>query len=131
MRISSVPGNRETTGEKARGFLASNLVMPGSGSLAAGRRVGLWQLGLCLFGFGLSLACGVRFVYWALAHWAEFHGAVDFDDPFKPLRDLWMQARWPLLGIGLFGVSWLWALSTSRSLLKAAKSPGAAGDQTR
>jgi hypothetical protein len=118
-------------GEKARGFLASNLAMPGSGSLAAGRRVGLWQLGLCFCGFGLSLAFGVQFAYWSLAHWTEIRAATDFNDPFKPLREVLLHARWLLLGIGLFAVSWLWALSTSRSLLKAAKSPGTAGKQTR
>ena len=118
MKICSGPGGPETAGrQNARGCLATNLVMPGLGSLAGGRKIGLLQLTLCLAGFALTLVFGLRFVYWSLAHWSEYHGAAANSDPLKTLRDLWRHARWPLLGIALFCLSWLWALLTSWSLL--------------
>jgi hypothetical protein len=124
MKIFSGPKSPDPAGRQhAQGCLASNLALPGLGSLAGGRKVGLCQLGLGLSGFAISLGTGLHFVYWSLAHWSEYHGAnaVPFEDPLQPLRDLWQQARWPLLGIGLFLCSWFWALATSRSLLAAAK----------
>ena len=104
--------------------------MPGLGSLAGGRKVGLPQLALCLLGFAITIGFGVRFIFWALAHWSEFYGSTLPADPLAPLRDLWQQARWPLLGIVLFTFSWLWALLTSRSLLATAKTESAC-DQNR
>ncbi len=122
MKIFSGPKSPDgAQRQTAQGWLATNLVMPGAGSLAGGRKVGLLQLVLCLAGFALTLVFGVRFIYWSLAHWSEYHGANADIDPFKPLRDLWQQARWPLLGIALFALSWLWALATSRSLLVDSK----------
>ena len=116
-RAKLKPADRQA----AQGFLATNLVLPGLGSLAAGRRVGLPQLALCLVGFGLTLFWGVRFIYWSLDHWAEFHNSTPSLDPMKPLRDLWQQARWPLLGIVLFALSWIWALLTSWAMLAETK----------
>lgn len=108
--------------QTAQGYCATNLVMPGLGSLVGGRKAaGLSQLALCLTGFGLTLGCGVRFFFWALAHWDEFHNPNPNDDTLAPLRDLWQHARWPVLGMFLFGIAWLWALATSRSMLAAAQ----------
>lgn len=131
MRMKTFSGQKnheDASRQNARGYLASNLVMPGLGSIASGRKVvGLSQLALSLASFAMTLGCGVRFIYWSLAHWSEYHGpnAGAGGDPLKPLLDLWEQARWPLLGIAMFAISWLWALVTSRSLLAAAtpKSP--------
>jgi len=126
MKIFSGPEKPDDTGlQKARGCLATNLALPGLGSLAGGRKVGLIQLCLCLGGFALTLGFGVRFVYWALAHWSEYYGANAELDPLKPLRDLWQHARWPALGIVLFACSWLWAMHTSRSLLLESKTNSA------
>ena len=113
--------------QNAQGCFATNLVMPGLGSLAGGRKVGVPQIVLCLAGFAITLGFGVRFIFWALAHWAEFYGSNPDADPFAPLRDLWQQARWPFLGIGLFAIAWVWALLTSRSLLAEAKTKSAGG----
>jgi hypothetical protein len=107
--------------------MATNLAVPGLGSLVGGKKIGLLQLALCLAGFVLTLGFGLRFVFWSLAHWSEYHGANADVDPFKPLRDLWQQARWPLLGMALFGISWFWALLTSRSLLAETENKKAAG----
>ncbi|MGA2244833.1 MAG: hypothetical protein ABSH48_07540 [Verrucomicrobiota bacterium] len=108
-------------GQKARGYLTTNIVMPGLGSLVGGRKVGLLQLGLSLGSFAMTVGCGIPFIYWSLAHWSEYHGANAAADPLKTLHDLWQHARWPLLGIVMFLFTWLWALLTSRSLLTESK----------
>ena len=128
MKTFSGPKNHDAAGRKtAQGYAATNVVLPGLGSLTAGRKVGFIQLVLCLGGFGMTLGFGMRFVFWALAHWSEFQNANPDVDPLKNLRDLWDQARWPLLGIFMFLVSWLWALSTSRSLLIKSRDKSAIG----
>ena len=122
MKIFSARANlKPVARQTAQGYLATNLALPGLGSLAAGRTVGLPQLALCLAGFAITLFFGVRFLYWSLDHWAEFHNSTPSLDPMKPLRDLWQQARWPLLGIGLFALSWIWALKTSWAMLAETK----------
>ena len=128
MKTFSGQKNHDNARQTAQGCFASNLVMPGLGSLAGGRKVGLPQLALCLLGFAITLGFGVRFIFWSLAHWSEFYGSTLPADPLAPLRDLWQQARWPLLGIFLFIVAWFWALLTSRSLLAKTKTDNA-GDQ--
>jgi len=107
--------------QSAQGYFATNLAVPGLGSLLGGRKGGLLQLVLGLGGFAITVGCGLHFVYWSLAHWSEYHGVNADLDPLKPLRDLWQQARWPLLGMAMFACSWLWALNTSRALLAEAK----------
>jgi hypothetical protein len=125
MKTCSGPESRnDGSRQKARGFLATNLAMPGAGSLAAGRKIGLVQLALCLTGFTLTTVSGLQFVYWSLANWSKYHGPNVEMDPLKPLIDLWQHARWPLLGVALFAISWLWALLTSRSLLAESKRHG-------
>jgi len=119
MKTFSGPKNHDAA--TAQGCFATNLVMPGLGSLAGGRKVGIAQLALCGAGFTLTLATGVRFIFWALAHWSEFQNPDTNTDPMQPLRDLWQHARWPVVGMLLFALAWFWALFTSRSLLAEAK----------
>ncbi|MGA2854265.1 MAG: hypothetical protein ABSE90_09080, partial [Verrucomicrobiota bacterium] len=107
--------------ESALGCFAANLAVPGLGSLAVGRKIGYVQLTLCLGGLMVSLIFGVRFIYWMLAHWSEFHNSDPNADPFAALRDLWRQARWTLLGFFLFAVAWFWALFTSLVVIEKAK----------
>jgi hypothetical protein len=113
-----------TVSQAARGCVATNLVMPGLGSLLGGRKIGYVQLACTLAGFAITLIFGTHFIFWALAHWSEFHGANTPADPLQPLRDLWREARWPLLGMVLFFFAMLWASLTSRSLLQEAKKIG-------
>lgn len=124
MKTCSGPESRDDPGvQKAHGYVASNAVLPGLGSLAAGRKkAGVIQLGLCLVGFALTLGAGVPFVSWSLAHWSEFWSPNPDTDPFAPLADLWHHARWPMAGIVLFAISWFGSFLTSRSLLAEAKS---------
>src|SRR5665213_957909 len=100
MKTSSGQESPDAAGrQKAQACLATNLVMPGLGSLVGGHKLGgLIQLGLGLAGFALTLICGTQFIYWTLAHWSEYHDVNATMDPLKPLRDLWIHARWSLLG---------------------------------
>lgn len=120
MKIFSGLKNPDATSlENARGCLASNLAVPGLGSLVGGRKVGLLQLPLYLASFGITLGFGTQFVFWTLSHWAELHSPAA--DPFEAMREIFRHARWPFLGFALFVISWLWALLTSWSLLAEAK----------
>lgn len=128
MRMKTFSGSKshDVAGRQtAQGYAATNVVLPGLGSLTAGRKAGLIQLCLCLGGFGMTLGFGTRFIFWALAHWSEFQNVGPDADPLKNLRDLLEHACWPLLGIILFAISWLWALLTSRSLLNESKNKSA------
>lgn len=86
------------------------LVLPGLGSLAAGRKIGYTQAALALTGFAGTIV-------WVIAFVAEW------------LRRGEMPAEigllfWSGLGaIALFGGAWLWALKTSVDLHREATVP--------
>lgn len=105
--------------------MATNLAVPGLGSLVGGRKIGLAQLALYFSGFLMTIGFGVRFVYWSLTHWSEFHGPAADADPVAAWRDLWQHIGWPclgaFLGVAMCFLSYLWALGTSRSLLAEKK----------
>jgi hypothetical protein len=106
---------------EAWGYFTANLALPGSGSLAAGRKIGYAQMTISFAGLGLTMIGGVPFVYWALTNWGRLMQDVDPFDPFDHLLEMWKHAQWPLLGIALFILALLWAMSTSLSLLAANK----------
>jgi hypothetical protein len=106
----------------ARACLATNLALPGVGTLMAGRWIGLVQALVTATAFALTLVGGLKFFLWYAAHRAQFSDP--FSDPMENLRALWRAARWPLLGMGLFALNWLWALASSLAILRAARSPG-------
>jgi len=110
--------------------LTSNLVFPGAGSLMAGRKIGYAQAGLTMAGFGLTTWFGLSFMIWALRHWAELmHPEAD---PIDTLLAIWQACRWALLGLGLFGLAWIWALVTSWSIVhQARRSPTLAAKPPR
>lgn len=96
----------------AWGCMVSNLaVLPGLGSVAAGRRCGYAQAALALVGMILSVVWMVfLFMQWRRTGEYPFDGG-------------------PLLGMGLFGfgmflVGWFWALTTGLSLMREAKEEG-------
>jgi hypothetical protein len=109
--------------EVAQGSLTANLAVPGLGSIVAGRKVGFAQMAVYFSGFGLTVGFGLRFVLWALSHWSQFYNEFHSPDAdaIAAMTDLWLRTRWAFLGIALFAISWLWALSTSRALLADAK----------
>ena len=105
--------------QTARGFAGTNLALPGFGSLMAKRRVGWPQAALTVVGFALTMIFGVRFVIWFFQNTEALHGLQA--DPLDTLTNLWQAVRWALLGIGLFTVSWLWALTTNAAILRSAR----------
>ena len=111
--------------------MATNLAVPGLGSLVGGRKVGLLQMVLYFSGFAMTIGFGLRFVYWSLAHWSEYHGPNADADPIKAFLGLWQHVRWPFLGaflgVAMCLLSWLWALLTSRSLLAETETKNTAG----
>jgi hypothetical protein len=91
-------------------ILINQLATPGLGSLLARRFVaGTGQLLLALAGFGLSTDWMLR-LYYALI-------VQQLDQPEPPRAPDWMWT-W---GLGLFGAAWCWALATSVSLYRQAK----------
>lgn len=105
--------------QTARGFVGTNLVLPGFGSIMAKRRVGWAQATLTVVGFGLTLVFGVRFIVWFFQNTATIFG--DEGDPVEVLAGGLRAVRWALLGIALFGLAWLWSLATNAAILRAAR----------
>ncbi len=120
MKISLALGNPDTLNvPTARGCLATNLALPGFGTLVAGRPIGYVQATLTIIGFGLTLGFGLPGMGWMLKHWQELHDPNA--DPVFVLQSVWNAVRWALLGIGLFCVTWIWALGSSLAFMRAAK----------
>ena len=93
----------------AWGCMVSNLaVLPGLGSVIAGRRCGYAQAALALVGMTMSLV----WIWFILVQW---HRTGDY--PF----DGGPYMKMGLSGFGLFVCGWIWAFFTSLSLLREAK----------
>lgn len=105
------PANRA----EAWACLLSNLALPGSGSLAAGKAVGYFQLALAAAGFVLSITTGIHLVQWMLANWARINQATG--DPVDNLLQIWREIRWPLAGLGIFALALLWSIATGVTIL--------------
>jgi hypothetical protein len=125
MKISLALGQRRVLSRQtAWGCLTSNLAVPGTGSLVAGYRSGYVQLAMTLCAFSLTSIFGLRFIYWVIRNWARIYGP--HGDSLEALLEIWPVLRWALVGIGLFGMTWLWALQTSLSVVREAKQADAA-----
>ena len=119
-KISLTLGPRQPLSRQvAWGCFTANLTVPGSGSLLAGRIMGYPQIFLCFAGFAVTLIYGVRFIIWYIANSHRLQQMQD--DPFQSLVELWIPLRWALLGIALFVLAWLWALTTSLGILAEAR----------
>lgn len=122
MKISLALGPRRPLDRQtAWGCLTSNFAAPGLGSLIAGRAVGYWQLAVTAIAMLLTVVFGGRFIYWVLINWTRLQQLQE--DPVAFGREVWMMARWALLGIALFAAALLWGLVTSVSILREAKAP--------
>ncbi len=120
MKISLALGPRQPlSGQTAWGCLTTNLMLPGAGSLMAGRVSGYGQLALATGGLALTALFGLRFILWYLANWRSFNQPQA--DPLEGLSQMWLVLRWPLLGIGIFLAGWLWALVTSIQIIRSAR----------
>ena len=123
MKISLALGpRRPLSRQTAWGCLTANIALPGSGTLVAGRVSGYVQLFLALGGTVMSTLFGLPFFVWAVANWTRFYGGEA--DPLTALKEKWGLFRWALVGLGIFGVSWLWGVGTGLQLLASAKNAG-------
>jgi hypothetical protein len=119
-KISLALGKRQPLSRQtAWGCFTTNLALPGFGSLVAGHVTGYAQALLAVGGLALTLIFGAQFLGWYVANWSRLQGAQI--DPIEALAELWRAARWPFLGIGVFALGWLWALTTSWQILRSAK----------
>jgi hypothetical protein len=120
MKISLALGERRPLSRQtAWGCLTANMALPGSGSLPAGRISGYPQLLFAIVGTVLTTVFGVRLLLWMLANWARLRDpAADHREIFL---QMWLVLRWALLGMGLFAVSWLWALATGYDIVRSAR----------
>jgi hypothetical protein len=94
---------------RAWSCLATNLlVLPGLGSLLAGRRSGFAQAALALAGFALTCVWLLSF----MSIWIEGQAF--------PL-DGGSGLGWGLVGVLLFGLSWTWSLVSGLAALRQAR----------
>jgi hypothetical protein len=93
--------------------------MPGFGSLMAGRISGYPQAFLGIAGMIVTMIFGVRALIWMLSNWARMRDPAS--DQLAVFGEMWLALRWALLGMGIFGVSWLWALASSYGIVRSAK----------
>lgn len=84
------------------------LVLPGLGTLVAGRRTGFAQAALALAGFALTLAWLVFFI----ATWIRLRAF-----PFGGGPSL----RWGVLGVLLFLLAWLWSLASGLAIVRTVR----------
>ena len=105
--------------EKAKVCLIMNLGVPGSGSLMAGRLVGYPQLVLTFCGLAVSMIFGGKMLTWTLGNWSRLQNS---NDPMASLTEIWQAIKWPLAGLGIFALAWLWGLITGLMVLATAKS---------
>jgi hypothetical protein len=97
--------------------LINQLAFPGMGTVMAGKRVGYLQAVMMVAGFCLVLGFMLWFFvcvarYLAGAPWTE----EEFGAQYRPYAWLWQS------GLALCLFSWFWALLSSVSLLRHAKS---------
>jgi len=109
----------------AWGCLTSNVAMPGSGSLLAGRVSGYWQFLIAMIGMGTTVYFGLKFILWYVANWTHMQQVEP--DSAGNFHELWLRIRWFLLGVGVFGAGWLWALGSSLGILLESKKAPPAG----
>ena len=106
------PANRT----EAWACVMSNIALPGSGSLAAGKSIGYYQLGLATVGFIIIVVTGIHLLTW----WMGGGNALNqTGDPLENMSILWHEIRGPLAGLGVAIAALLWAGTTSLQILSA------------
>ena len=129
MKLSLALGPRRPLDRAtAWGCLTTNVAIPGCGSLVAGRASGYGQFLVAMVGMGMTLYFGLNFIIWYVSNWARTQQMQP--DAAANFHELWLRLRWFLLGVGIFGAGWLWAVGSSLLiLLEAQKAPPVLSDQ--
>lgn len=127
MKLSLALGKpRALDRQTAWGCLTTNLAAPGCGSLFAGKSVGYAQLALAAAGFVLSVIGGLHTLVWFTHEYPSLQQ--NNDDTGETLQALWLNFRWPLLGMVIFVAGFLWALITSIGILmESSRNSGSIG----
>jgi hypothetical protein len=116
MKLSLALGKpRVLDRETAWGCFTTNLAAPGCGSLFAGKSVGYAQLAFAAAGFALTVIGGLHTLAWFTHEYPQWQQSTD--EPGERLQELWLNFRWPLLGMVLFIAGFLWALISSIGIL--------------
>jgi hypothetical protein len=110
-RRAQGPRNRA----EAWACFTANLALPGSGSLAAGKAIGYFQLALYVPGFLLSVISGIHLISWMMNNWTRINQ--QSGDPVENLALMWRQIRWPLVGVAICFSAILWGAITGWQLL--------------
>jgi len=95
----------------------SNLALPGSGSLAAGKSVGYYQLALATVGFIIVILTGIHLLEWTMKNGNNLNQTPE--ESLDSLAALWHELRGPLAGLGIAAAAILWAGITSLQILSA------------
>jgi hypothetical protein len=103
--------------KEAWACFTANLALPGSGSLAAGRSVGYWQLVLAFLADAICVITAIPLFEWVYAGGLT---QSPLSDPFQNMSELWVHARGPMAGVGVLLVAIFWATMTSQSILAEA-----------
>ena len=96
---------------EAWGCFTANLAVPGSGSLAAGRPVGFFQMALTAIGFIITLVCGAQFFHWYFTN-SQQYAQLQETNPEEALLSFWIAARGAIAGCAIFGIALAWGTIT-------------------
>jgi hypothetical protein len=121
MKLSLACGPRRPLDRTdAWGCVTTNqFVLPGLGSLVAGRRTGYLQAALAVIGF----VCSAMFAVWLIRTWLGLHPMPEDWETWKALFAQWKpHLILGAVGFGGFGIAWLWALASSLAILRESRS---------
>ena len=98
--------------------MSNQLVLPGLGSLVAGRKAGYVQVALALTGMVLSSA----FAAWFFTTWWHApHAPADMDELKQFFAGGMAYTKAGGIGFACFLLGWFWALATSINILRESK----------
>lgn len=95
--------------------VANQFALPGLGTVLAGRKIGYVQMLLSAIGLVLTSA----FLAWSLPNMGDWLNVPQDEQKILANFDKWLP--WlvcAFAGMAIIGVSWVWALFSSRSILK-------------